>query len=325
MRILRSFGLVCLAWLWLPGMAYADCDQLLSVIDLAQDTFSVETGPDQNRLTEINKLIRSINNDDMLAILRQSGQAHSFGSVRHFLTVLMFIADRPQEELNRPVTFDQDLAKTATVLHEACRGQTDLNAATTPDHSRPASIRPGQTARWRRLPRWVADIEAEIAEHRNQLRLLGVAMLGLVLAVLFAIAVHIALKVFRIVHRGRSICDVPMHAHVLGRRIDGRITNISRRGCTIVPAMLAESDDELDGGDTALIARGTYFNIKVGDFTLNARTLTEGNDFYQVIFSTPLSQKKRREVLHNSLRPARYDLSSLHWYNIRRRSFGIGS
>ncbi|MGC1506179.1 MAG: hypothetical protein WA782_18825 [Sulfitobacter sp.] len=291
----------------------------MSVIDLAQDSFRNGTAPDKSRLLKINKLIRDINNDAMLLVLRQSGQAHSFGSLRHFLTVLKFTADRPTAELTWPASFNDDLTQASETIRNACNTLTTHSAAAPSDGDLGGSAGLGQTGQWKQLHRLVADISGEIEKHRRELRRLGVVILGLVLAVFLAMVVHFALMILQIIYRGRSICDVPMTLEIFGEHIEGRITIIGKLGCFIIP--IAPPDNSLP----PMISRGTYINITIEDQTLNAKTVIESKEMYRVLFSTPLTGKNLRRILVASEVPVRYDLSALTWQKIFRRYFGIGT
>lgn len=319
MRCLRTLRMTCLIWLWSSLAVCADCDRLLSVIELAQATFTTAAAPDQSRLPKINKMIRDINNDAMLAVLRQSGQAHAYGTLRHFLTVMMFVADQPDGVVQLPDAFADDLAQAAETIDKACASQKPQGtaAAAKVDPSEPRRL--AGERHWRALTGWVGDVNAEIERHRYQLRLLGIVLLGFVLTVLLAMAAHVAVMVLRIILRGRSICDIPIHMTVLGDRLAGRITVIGKLGCVIIP------DVPPDAEAAPVINRGIYLNIVVGEQVLNAKTMVETTDVYRMLFSTPLSRKTLRQLLLSSHSPVRYDLSALQGYKLGRRYFGIGS
>lgn len=319
MRCLRSLGSVCLIWLWSSCAVFADCDRLLSVVQLAEGGLKAAAGPDKNRLLQINKLISDIDNEAVLKALRQSGQAHSFSSLRHFLTILMVISDRPEEGFNQLLSFEDDLAQAVETIRRACNTQSQLSAISANGDGLQGMAGVAPSGKLQSLPKWVRDIKSEVDKHREQLRVLGVVMLGLIFAVLLAVAAHFALIALRIIYRGRSICDVPITMDILGQQIEGRITILGKLGCFIVPAVSPAT------GEVPKISRGTYFNINVDEQTLNAKTLVESTDAYSVMFSKPLTHKRLRQILATSHVPVHYDLSTLHWRRLGRLHFGIGS
>jgi hypothetical protein len=286
---------------------------------LAQDGFANSRAGDRDVLVQIDTLIGEIDNDALLAVLRQSGQGYSFGSLRHFLTVLKFIAHRHEDHSSLPPEFAYDLAQAAGIIAKACNSQPSENPTAAQNGGLEGATGARPSRRWHAQSAWVRDINAEIRKHRDQLRLLGVVLVGLVLAVLLAITGHFTMIALRVILRGRSICDIPMMLDFMGDRFDGRIMILGKLGCLIV------LDLPPDNRSWPEISRGTYLNVVVDGQILNARTLHESSDEYRVMFSTPLTRKKLRQILATSLIPVRYDLGFLNRQKIGGQLFGTGS
>ena len=314
----RTLTAVCLLWLCSGIAALADCDRLLSVVELVQHGFANGTQADKPTLIQINNLISELDNDALLAVLRQSGQGNKFGSLRHFLTVMKFITHRPETPGTLPLTFSDDLAQASGIVSKVCSDRSSLAAIGGGQQGGGQSTLGTRSGSWQQRSGWIRDINAEIERHRDQLRVLGYVVIWLVLALLLAIAGHFTVMALRILYRGRSVCDVPVTLDVMGDRFDGRITVIGKLGCQVFLSPIYDAQDLPD------ISRGTYLNVVIDGQTQNAKTLMESTDVYRLLFSTPLPRKKLKQILATSSGPVRYDLGLLNLKMMEGYYIGTG-
>ncbi|MBB4173646.1 hypothetical protein GGR93_001419 [Sulfitobacter noctilucicola] len=316
---MRTLGTICAIWLLFVTTAQASCERLVNVIGLSGHGFASGKMADNATLSEIETLISGLDNDVVLHLLRQSGQAHTFGFLRHHLTVLKFIALQAEANAEPPKNFNSDMVRAAGIVALACQG----NAQGHGDHEakgfRQSYTESAEQNLGLRQTGWKTSQEHLRLAHQRQLKQLIALMTGFLVLLALAIVVHFALMVTSVIFRGRRICDVPVRIDILGQEIACRIKGIGKRGCHIIP------DDTGGMQGLRVLSQGGYFNIVLDDLVLNARISETYDDGIRARFTLALTRNSLRQIMLESELPVRYDLEHVRLANMWHQYMDLGT
>ena len=293
--------------------AAATCDLLLRSVTLAEQNFMQQQAPSDQRLNRLNATIASLQNDEVLRILRASGQAGAFGDLRNHLTHLKFMAQvggQPDSEIVFTRKMQTDLAATRQIVNRAC-----LNPANTPldaDAAQPSVLspqadvtaqttEPGRSLFGPRLRKILSPEQVALLEQTFQLQVLAKLLGGVLVTAGLAVGAHYAVLAIAVIRRNRRTCKVP--ATLTSMMIDtpGHITIIGRLGCRFTPAE--------DAPIPQALSAGSYTTVTVEDQTFNGKTIFDVGEHVSLYFNSPLDRPTVSRVLKSSVTPPRYDFS----------------
>lgn len=316
-RTNRVVASTVVLWIWLSSAVFAACTDLNMVVSLASKGFSSGGQPDAQTFEQLSSLIEQINNDDMLLVLKRTGQAGSFGNLRNFLTELKFVAQSARGQSRQPESFASDMARANAIVRLAC----DDAAAQSKDQSKglqPGNLARGIGQRSQEARNLAAGLSEQVFANTYKLALLGKLLVVFIAVIAGTPLCHICAIMVRTIHRGRSLCDVPVIVEFMARDAPGSISILGRFGCRIVPQD-AEAKSHMRS-----LCEGTYCRIKVGDRTINARAMYDAHHHVGLLFSNPLRHADLQDILAHSNVTARYDFSALQNLRARKQIFGHG-
>lgn len=277
---------------------------MLAEQNFAQDrSFTLET------LADLNRTISSLRNDDLLRMLRNSGQGSAFGALRNHLTQLKFISQMAgKSDVVFTPQMQTDLRAARRIVDAACvnisQQQVDVAAATAgtgdEDQTNPAE-RTEYSGIYAGLRKVMTDEQIAYLERTFRLHLLGKLFGGVLLAISAAIALYYITLTIIVVRRNRRTCKVPATLTCMMMDIPGHLTVVGRVGCTFT---LSDSAQD--------VSVGSYCTLTAGGIALHGKTITNTEDVCAVVFTQPLSRSTLANVLTTSQTPVRYDFGAMN-------------
>ena len=324
MRVFHCFLRALTLCLILTGPASAGCAALLQSIELAVQNFASDTVKEPSSLNQLNRMIHGINNDDLLMILRASGQASAFGDLRNFLTQLKFISEATNRDTFQfTPSMEQDLGRAQGIAQRACGAAAGIEVEA--GATATGQGNDGQSAQGQSLgigsqrTSMLSPAQQAYLEESFNFTLLGRLIFGMTLSVLAVLSAHYGLVLYQVLRRNRRICEIPAEFLCMMNEVPGNLTVLGRRGCIFLPASPDEAR-EIDG-----VTKGTYCTLRIDDIELSAKLLHDVSTECRMLFATPISPHLMKTLLSQSEKPVRYDFSVMKGRTGSLRRFGTGS
>lgn len=309
MRSWRLIFAASLAWTFFGMQALANCWLLTQTIDLANETFDPDEAATPELYDTLNKAIIALNNDEVLMALKASGQSHTFGTLRNFLTQIKFVTQNPDRDAFQFTDrMNKDFDAVREIVAEAC-DRSDVEAAQAAAVLASADPTDGEvnlslaTQLSNRTVSEKDQIEALEQSYRSDLLLQLWAVL--ISAAVVAVALYYGLRFVRIWHRNRRRCKVPAELVYIISTIPGQISVVGRLGCRFEP------DPDFDLSGLSDVAAGTFCTLKVADEELSTKLISSIADRTRMLFVTPISRSIVNEITANSLTRCQLDYSAL--------------
>lgn len=304
------FWKALVAWALLAQMASANCTLLLQAMDLATQSFAAQSSAADADYDRLHLTITMLKNDEVLRALQASGQAHTFGSLRNFLTQMKFVAQSPN-----PSTFEytdrmaRDFETSQEVISAACSGigsQTGSTGAQDPANAAESDGLAGIRSATGQARSTISEADAMrmISQDMKVDKLAGFLSLFVVIAA-FCISLYYCWRFARLWYRNRRICDVPATLIYILTEVPGRIRIIGRMGCRFEPS------EKVDVDLLEQMTAGTFCTLKVQDKELNSQLILSLTKGLAMLFVTQLSRDEVNAMTAGSKVPSRLDLSAL--------------
>ncbi|NNK15408.1 MAG: hypothetical protein HKP51_00725 [Sulfitobacter sp.] len=324
MRVFHCFIRVLTLYLTMSGPALAGCSALMDSIELAEQNFSIGKAHDAASLRELNQTIREINNDDVLLVLRGTGQASAFGDLRNFLTQLKFISEAANRDTFQfTPRMQQDLGRAREIVNTACdhrAGPSIESGSVTTDRQRgDQSTHDHSLGLGSQRKPMLSPAQKAFLEESFNLSLLARLIAGVAIAVALVLFAHYGLVLVQVLRRNRRICEVPAEFTCMMNAVPGSVTVLGRHGCVFLPAS-PDDAQTIEG-----VTKGTYCTLHIQDTALTAKLLRDVSTDCRILFAEPISKQLMKTLLTQSEKPVRYDFSVMRGLTRSLRRFGTGS
>lgn len=318
---------LALLWMALCTSAQANCDSLLRSIDLAEQTFGPNQTITDEALFALNHTIKNMNNDEILLLLRRSGQGSAFGDLRNFLTQLRLAAQFADADgFTFTPRMERDLRSARRIVNTACYQDGDINRpipatqtnAQLRTEDRPARVGDRLKDALQNKGLLSASQRAYLDEQFN-FRLLGALFASLMLVLIIAVGIRYSLLILLIMRRNRRICEIPATLTCMMTSVPGNLTIVGRYGCRFTPT----SPKEMEA--VAGTSTGTYCKVEVNGREINGKLMEDISANAKLLYSEPKDRPELAWLFQASVVPPRYDFSVLRAERRRIQNYDFGN